>query len=568
MAELCNLTFSPEYFYDEVRDGFYIPEMMKRFWAAQLVVLSEIAKICEKHEIKWYIDMGSLIGAVRHKGYIPWDDDLDISMLRDDWELFFEYARQELPENYKILTVQDEQEYTLALGRITNGVTINYDARHLDKFYGCPYVVGVDIFPMDKLYNDKEKELERQRRGKKIVEAVSIYNSKGIDAPEINAPLLQIEKEIGLKIHRDNGIIRELALLLDQILRECRDADAKEVASMYVWITENWANVPIEIYQENVLVPFENTYVYAPKKYDQLLRIYYGDYMTVKRGTAVHNYPIYEEQEESLRQHLGHNPFRYTLDKQSFDVKRKHPKQINELESSLKLLENTRAGLEAAASQGQSADAEALLQKNIEMTATIEKLIEEKKNGKKTVLFLPCRAKWWESMRPLYRKAVSDEDVEAYVIPIPFYDCDHNGNVGERHDERDLFMADEHFTSFDEFDLVGGHPDVIVIQVPYDGESYSMTVPDKLYSEELLKYTDELVYIPCFDVIDPVSDTDPVAISLKTFIEQPAVVNADKVVLKSEKIRDLYIRVLTELAGEETRSYWEEKIVLLENYKF
>ena len=58
------------------------------------------------------------------------------------------------------------------------------------------------------------------------------------------------------------------------------------------------------------------------------------------------------------------------------------------------------------------------------------------------------------------------------------------------------------------------------------------------------------------------------AISLKTFIEQPAVVNADKVVLKSEKIRDLYIRVLTELAGEETRSYWEEKIVLLENYKF
>ena len=139
---------------------------------------------------------------------------------------------------------------------------------------------------------------------------------------------------------------------------------------------------------------------------------------------------------------------------------------------------------------------------------------------------------------------------------------------GAMHDERDLFMEDEHFTNFDEFDLAGRHPDAIVIQVPYDGESYSMTVPDKLYSEELLKYTDELIYIPCFDVMDPVSDGDPVAISLKSFIEQPAVVNADKVVLKTETLRDLYIKLLTELAGEDTRSYWEEKIVLLDNYEF
>ena len=171
-------------------------------------------------------------------------------------------------------------------------------------------------------------------------------------------------------------------------------------------------------------------------------------------------------------------------------------------------------------------------------------------------------------MRPLYRKAVDHENIDVYVIPIPFYDCDHNGNVGARHDERELFMDDVHFTSFDEFDLAGRHPDILVIQVPYDGESYSMTVPDKLYSEELLKYTDELVYIPCFDVMDPVSDVDPVAISRESFIEEPGVVNADKVVLKTEKLRDLYIRVLTELAGEDTRSYWEEKIVLLDNYEF
>lgn len=568
MVELDKLTFSEEWFKDEVREGFFVPEMMKRFWAAQLVVLSEIDKICKRHDIKWYADMGTLIGTIRHKGYIPWDDDLDISMLRDDWERFFEYAREELPKEYKILTVEDEEQYTLALGRITNGTTINLEKEHLDKFYGCPYVTGVDIFPMDKIYNDSEKEEERRDRGNDVLKACSILAARGTEDKELLALLLRIEKANNTKLPRNYRLARALIVLLDKILKECRDEDAKEVASMYVWVSEHWAKNPIEVYQEGMEAPFEHTIVTVPTRYHELLTNYYGDYMTVKRGSGVHNYPCYAEQELRLKEHLGHNPFRYTIDKQSFDIKRKHPKQIDELQSSLQLLENTRAGLEAAASQGQSADAEALLQKNIEMTATIEKLIEEKKNGKKTVLFMPCRAKWWESMRPLYRKAVSDENVETYVIPIPFYDCDHNGNVGERHDERDLFMTDEHFTSFDEFDLAGIHPEKIVIQVPYDGESYSMTVPDKLYSEELLKYTDELIYIPCFDVIDPVSDTDPVAISLKTFIEQPAVVNADKVVLKSEKIRDLYIRVLTELAGDETRSYWEEKIVLLENYKF
>jgi len=568
MVELDKLTFSDEFFKDEEREGFFVPEMMKRFWAAQLVVLSEIARICKRHDIKWYVDMGTLIGTIRHKGYIPWDDDFDISMLRDDWERFFEYARQELPKEYKILTVQDEEQYTLALGRITNGTTINLEKEHLDKFYGCPYVTGVDIFPMDKIYNDSEKEEERRGRGNDVLKACSILAARGTEDKELLALLLKIEKANNTKLPRNYRLARELIVLLDKILKECRDEDAKEVASMYVWISEHWAKNPIEVYQEGMEAPFEHTIVNIPTRYHELLTNYYGDYMTVKRGSGVHNYPCYAEQEHRLKEHLGHNPFRYTLDRQGFEPKRKYPKHMDELISSLKLLKDTREGLESAAGQGQNPEAEALLKKNIEMTATIEKLIDEKSSGRKTVLFMPCRAKWWESMRPLYRKAVDHENIDVYVIPIPFYDCDHNGNVGARHDERELFMDDVHFTSFDEFDLVGRHPDILVIQVPYDGESYSMTVPDKLYSEELLKYTDELVYIPCFDVMDPVSDVDPAAISLKSFIEEPGVVNADKVVLKTEKLRDLYIRVLTELAGEDTRSYWEEKIVLLDNYEF
>ena len=77
-----------DFFMPEVREGFYVSPVMKRFWAGQIAVLSEIDKICQKNDITWFADCGTLLGAVRHGGYIPWDDDLDIMMLRHDYERF------------------------------------------------------------------------------------------------------------------------------------------------------------------------------------------------------------------------------------------------------------------------------------------------------------------------------------------------------------------------------------------------------------------------------------------------------------------------------------------------
>ena len=92
------MEFPKEFFLDEVREGFYVPAMMKRAWAAELEILVEIDKICEKHKLHYYIDYGTLLGAVRHKGFIPWDDDIDIMMFRHDYEIFSEVAQAELPE--------------------------------------------------------------------------------------------------------------------------------------------------------------------------------------------------------------------------------------------------------------------------------------------------------------------------------------------------------------------------------------------------------------------------------------------------------------------------------------
>ena len=72
------LVFQEEYFNEEEREGFLIESMMKRAWAAQIVVLREIDRICRRHGIQYFLDWGTLLGAARYKGFIPWDDDMDI----------------------------------------------------------------------------------------------------------------------------------------------------------------------------------------------------------------------------------------------------------------------------------------------------------------------------------------------------------------------------------------------------------------------------------------------------------------------------------------------------------
>ena len=88
--------FPDNYFEKEIRNGFEVSSMMKRAWAGQIEVLSVIREICERHNILWFADYGTLLGAVRHKGFIPWDDDMDIGMTRDNLNNFIKYAKDEL----------------------------------------------------------------------------------------------------------------------------------------------------------------------------------------------------------------------------------------------------------------------------------------------------------------------------------------------------------------------------------------------------------------------------------------------------------------------------------------
>ena len=512
-----NLEFSNEYFYDEVKDGFYISEMMKRYWAAQLEVLKVIDDLCQKHGLKWFAVYGTLLGAIRHKGYIPWDDDLDIAMLRDDYDRFFDVAQKELPDGYCILTTSEQDEYAYPFGRITNSHNIDTNPSFLQKYHGCPYVVGVDIYPYDNLFDDTVKEEERDSRGYDIFTALKMLQTPALSRKTVDEMLKKIEKVNCVRLNRSGNIPNQLAHLLGKICAEARDSDSAEVSLLYSWILYRGYRFSKYTFTDLTTAPFECTSIPVPKKYDHVLRTFFGDYMKPVRAGSAHPYPVFREQENIYKKARGSNPFRYTIKSLSLP-----PLRVQRRDSD---------------------------------------------TGRKDILFLPCRLEWWDTMKPVFESAVDDKRNTVSVVPIPHFDCDFLGNIGQVHinenDFKQLGELKDYLTTFEEYGLGPRRPDVIVVQVPFDGSSCAMTVPEILYSDNLIKFTDELAYVPCFDTLVPESDDDIITAALLPLIEQPVVVNADRIILKHEKFREIYLNTLLSLTSKDHLEYWSSKLSLI-----
>lgn len=163
-------------------------------------------------------------------------------------------------------------------------------------------------------------------------------------------------------------------------------------------------------------------------------------------------------------------------------------------------------------------------------------------------------------MKPVYDSICADSGMDVKVMPIPYFDKDPYGSVGDEHDESDSFTDIEGFIPYAEYDIEIKHPDIIVIQVPFDEWSCAMCVPEKYYSRNLLKCCDELWYVPCFDAEPPINTDDKASSALAVLVEQPSVFNSDRIILFCEEMKDYYRLKLAEITGAEKDAYWDDKI--------
>lgn len=194
------------------------------------------------------------------------------------------------------------------------------------------------------------------------------------------------------------------------------------------------------------------------------------------------------------------------------------------------------------------------------------------------VVFFSYKASMWDSLESVYLAARKDPDCDAYCVPIPYYDKNADKSLGAMHYEGDQYPTDIEVTDWRSYDFEERRPDAVYIHYPYDNWNFATDIPARFYAKNLRQYTDMLVYIPYF-VLDDIEPGTPgweaYLEKMKHFCFLPGVIYADKVIVQSENMRQIYIEQYMREAKENglsgkhvDRKYLEEKILGLGSPKY
>lgn len=262
---------------DEIRDGFLVTTDRKKLWNKLVGMLMEIDRICRKYSIKYFAECGTLIGAARHKGFIPWDDDIDLMMLRPDYEAFKRVASKEFKEPY-ILSSLDSGDYlTIAKVIDTSTAAIEniQDAR--------PQGMFIDIWPFDD-YPDGSK---------RCAEVWDIRQSLAIAM--LKPGQIPADIEHGVQYRPSNEFILQYSKL--PILQRFREyekfcinhyGESKNVGYPFSRVMGVKGNLKREYYRDVVYLDFESVQIPVPIDYEKVLEAEFGDWRKFVRVDSFH----------------------------------------------------------------------------------------------------------------------------------------------------------------------------------------------------------------------------------------------------------------------------------------
>ncbi|WP_275450129.1 LicD family protein [Thermoclostridium stercorarium] len=252
-------------------------------------MFKEVIRICDKYNINYFIIGGTLLGAIRHKGFIPWDDDLDIGMTRDDYNKFMDVASKELGDEYILQTFFTEENtpFYFAKVRKKNTKFIEEYCKDLDINHG----IFIDIFPYDNIPDDKKLRDKQQRKVNFWSQLFIAKSVKGISNME-NSLKGKIKKMARMFLHYFLKPVSKnyLFLKLDAACQEYNNVKCK----MKSFVKYPYLMIPSEDLINLERVEFEGIYVNCPGHPRDYLKHHYGDFMKL---------PLKEKR-------VGHRPYK------------------------------------------------------------------------------------------------------------------------------------------------------------------------------------------------------------------------------------------------------------------
>ena len=275
----------PESFFEEeVRCGFLVTKERKKIWAVELDLLLQLDRVCKKHNLSYYFAGGSLLGAIRHGGFIPWDDDADINMKRNDYEKLLKVASDFEPP-YFLQNPTTDSDYFFSHTRLVNKQTTCFSRTF--AFQNMAHGISIDIFPMDNWLETNEADFN-------VINNLCVEN--GTYMRRSNPYLGKEERE---RVNNWSGRNpMEVYNEIQSIAQQYNNCATKYMMAI-VNTSYSFAKKlrPVEDYADTKLFVFERFELPVPIGYQRLLEIQYGNYMKLppveKRGIW-HNNAVFD----------------------------------------------------------------------------------------------------------------------------------------------------------------------------------------------------------------------------------------------------------------------------------
>ncbi len=286
---------------EETICNFTVSSEMKTFWAAEQKVLTQIIRICEKYNITYYAAYGTLLGTIRHEGFIPWDDDIDIFLKRNDYIKLLHVLPKELPSYYNIYNCYNNINNRLFWTVVSNYNTLPIPQNIQNQFFSCPYMASIDIFVLD--YLPKDPELANL--------SINIYNilydvAQRFHQYEKNGELENyiqpIETLCNTTLIRDETLRQQLFILTDKMSALFTEQESDVLINLpdIVSIDRN-LRYDKNLFSKVIKKDFNGMKINVPIGYDEILKKYYGNYLLPSNKGRQHQYPVYAKQKSYLK---------------------------------------------------------------------------------------------------------------------------------------------------------------------------------------------------------------------------------------------------------------------------
>lgn len=255
---------------EEIRCGYKVTKKEKRIWNKQLGILSELERVCKKYDIQYFAVCGTLLGAIRHKGFIPWDDDMDVGLLRDDYNKLVEHA-DEFRTPYFLQNIYTDTECFSHTSRLRDSNTTAIVLK--DKRNKCNHGIYIDIFPFDNLVDNRIHRFI-QFIGLTFYSRVLQYSKS-----------YELDKNKSLKYRMCNFYtningFKEVFSKYQDLCSRYNNRQTKLLGLISGNKMSKQFRYPFVACQEVIEVPFEDTTICVPKGYHDCLTVNYGNYMS------------------------------------------------------------------------------------------------------------------------------------------------------------------------------------------------------------------------------------------------------------------------------------------------